>query len=270
MFNVFIITLREGVEIAVVLAIILAYLKQLGQMKAAGKVWLGAGMAALISVLVAVGIFFVLGTTKVEGFQAVLEGTLKIVAVIMLTWMTIWMKRQGGNIGGELKRQIQVALSHGSVWTLASLAFVSVIREGIETVLFIVGSAQETTSALATVSGSILGFGVAAILGYILYRETHRLPLKSFFTAMSVLLIVMAAGLLSGGIHEFQGLNMIPVGIDQVWSTKGLLDQKSTIGSLLKAIFGYADSPSLVQVVVYWTYLTGAFYAYFKPSKLQN
>ena len=266
MFNVFIITLREGAEIAVVLAIILAYLKQLGQMKAAGKVWLGAGIAALISVLAAVGIFFVLKTTEIEGFQALLEGTLKIVAVIMLTWMTIWMKRQGGNIGGELKRQIQIALSHGSVWTLALLAFVSVIREGIETVLFIVGSAQET-SAFATVSGSILGFCVAAILGYILYRGTHTLPLKSFFTAMSVLLILMAAGLLSGGIHEFQELHMIPVGIEQVWSTKGLLDQQSTMGSLLKAIFGYFDSPNLVQVLAYLTYLLGAFYAYFKPNR---
>lgn len=269
MFNVFIITLREGVEIAVVLAIILAYLKQLGQMKETGKVWLGTGAAALVSILVAMGIFFILGTTEIEGFQAILEGTLKIVAVIMLTWMTIWMKRQGGNIGSDLKRRIQVALSHGSVWTLASLAFVSVLREGIETVLFIVGSAQET-SAFATVIGSILGFGVAAILGYILYRETHSIPLKSFFTAMSVLLIVMAAGLLSGGIHEFQELHMIPVGIEQVWSTKGILDQTSTIGGLLKAIFGYADTPNLVQVLAYWTYLAGAFYAYFKPSKLQN
>lgn len=266
MFNVLIITLREGVEIAVVLAIILAYLNQLGQMKETGKVWFGAGAAILVSVLAAVGIFFVLRMTEVEGFQAILEGTLKIVAVIMLTWMTIWMKRQGGNIGGTLKNQIQVALSNGSVWALASLAFVSVIREGIETVLFIVGSAQGT-SALATVSGSILGFGIAALLGYILYRGTHRLPLKAFFTAMSVLLIVMAAGLLSGGIHEFQELHMIPIGIEQVWSTKRLLDQESAMGSLLKAVFGYADSPNLVQVVVYWIYLAGAFYAYFKPSK---
>ncbi|HEY8803879.1 MAG TPA: FTR1 family protein, partial [Clostridium sp.] len=228
MFNVFIITLREGVEIAVVLAIIMSYLKQLRQTKETGKVWLGAGAAALVSVLAALGIFFILGKTEIEGFQAVLEGTLKIIAVIMLTWMTIWMKRQGANIGGGLKRQIQAALSHGSAWALASLAFISVLREGIETVLFIVGSAQET-SALATVGGSILGFGVAAILGYILYRGTHRLPLKSFFTVMSILLIFMAAGLLSGGVHEFQELHMIPVGIEQVWSTKGILDQQSTI-----------------------------------------
>ena len=269
MVNVFIITLREGVEIAVVLAVILAYIKQLGQMKEAGKVWLGAGTAAFISILAAIGIFFILGTTEVEGFQAILEGTLKIVAVIMLTWMTIWMKRQGGNLGGELKRQIQVALSHGSVWTLASLAFISVIREGIETVLFIVGSTQGS-SILATIYGSILGFGISAVLGYVLYRGTHHLPLKSFFTAMSVLLIAMAAGLLSGGIHEFQELNMIPVGIEQVWSTKGLLDDSSLVGGLMKAIFGYADSPNLVQVLAYWTYLAGAFYAYFKPRKLKN
>lgn len=202
MFNIFIITLREGVEIAVVIAIIIAYLKQLGQMRETWKVWLGKAAAALISLLAAIGIFFILGKTEVEGFQAVLEETLKIVAVIMLTWMTIWMKRQGGNIGGELKRQIQVALSNGSTWALASLAFISVLREGIETVLFIVSSAQGT-SVLATVGGSISGFGVAAILGYTLYRGTYRLPLKSFFNIMSVLLIVMAAGLLAGGVHEF-------------------------------------------------------------------
>jgi len=266
MFNVFIITLREGVEIAVVLAIIFAYLKQLGQMKETGKVWIGTGAAALVSVLAAMGIFFILGTTEIEGFQAILEGSLKIVAVIMLTWMTIWMKRQGGNIGGDLKRKIQVALSHGSVWALASLAFISVLREGIETVLFIVGSAQKT-SAVATVSGSILGFGVAAIFGYILYRGTHRLPLKSFFTGMSVLLIFMAGGLLAGGVHEFQELHMFPVGIEQIWSTKGLLDQNSNVGGLLKAIFGYTDSPNLVQAIAYCTYLAGAFYSYFKPSK---
>ncbi|WP_298842718.1 FTR1 family iron permease [Clostridium sp.] len=269
MFNVFIITLREGVEIAIVLAIIMSYLKQLGQTKETGKVWLGAGVAALISVLAALGIFFVLGVTEIGGFQIILEGALKIIAVFMLTWMTIWMKKQGGNISGGLKRQIQVAISHGSTWALASLAFVSVLREGIETVLFIVGSAQET-SAIATVSGTILGFGVAAILGYILYKGTHNLPLKSFFNAMSILLIFMAAGLLSGGIHEFQELHMIPEVIEHVWSTKAILDQKSTVGGMLKAIFGYADSPNLVQVIVYWLYLIGAFYAYFKPSKLKN
>ncbi|WP_309249434.1 FTR1 family iron permease [Clostridium estertheticum] len=251
------------------LSSLLSYLKQLGQTKETGKVWLGAGSAALLSILVAMGIFFILGTTEIEGFQAVLEGTLKIVAVIMLTWITIWMKRQSGNIGGELKRQIQIAISHGSTWALASLAFVSVLREGIETVLFIVGSAQKT-SVLATVSGSVLGFGVATILGYTIYRGTHRLPLKSFFTAMSILLIIMPAGLLSGGIHEFQELHMLPIWIDQVWSTKGILDQSSTIGSIFKAVFGYADSPNLIQVLAYWIFLAGAFYAYFKPSKLQS
>ena len=150
MLNVFIITLREGVEIAVILAIIMSYLNQLGQIKEAGKVWLGTSAAALISILIAIAIYLILWNTSIEGFQSILEGTLKVVAVVMLTGMTIWMKRQGGNISGELKRQIQFALSHGSTWALASLAFIPVLREGIETVLFIVGSAQET-SVLATV-----------------------------------------------------------------------------------------------------------------------
>lgn len=263
MFSAFVITLREGVEIALVLAVILAYIKQLGVKGASSKVWLGAGVAALICVLAAVGIIIILGTTDIESFQAVLEGSLKILAVIILTWMTtLWMK----SLGGELKRQVNEAVSGGSIWTLASLAFISVIREGIETVLFIASTAQGS-KAIGIVGGSLAGFGVAAMLGYLLYRGTHRLPLKTFFTAMSILLLFMAAGLLAGGIHEFQELKLLPEGIEHVWSTAGILDQKSTFGSLMKTIFGYYDSPNLVQVLAYCSYLVVVLYAFFRPTK---
>jgi len=265
MLNTFIITLREGVEIAVVLAIILAYLRQLGASRSASKVWLGTAAAAIVSVAAAVGIFAVLHTTKVERFQAPLEGTLKLLAVIILTWMTLWMKRESATIGSSLRQRVLHAVSDGSVWTLASLAFISVVREGIETVLFVVGSTQQTSPA-ATISGAVLGFTVAAILGEIVYGGSRRIALKPFFTVMSVLLTVMAAGLLVGGVGEFQGLGLLPTGVAPLWSTRAIVSDTSIVGGLLGSVFGYVDSPNLVQVVAWIAYLVGALWAYFRPA----
>jgi high-affinity iron transporter len=265
MLNTFIITLREGVEIAVVLAIILAYLHQLGASRSAGRVWLGTTAAAIVSVAAAVGIFAVLHTTEVERFQAPLEGSLKLLAVIILTWMTLWMKRESGAIGSGLRQRVLHAVSDGSVWTLTSLVFISVIREGIETVLFVVGSTQQASPA-ATISGAILGFAVAAVLGGIVYGGSRHMALKPFFTVTSALLIVMAAGLVVGGVGEFQGLGLLPTGVAPLWSTRTLLSDTSIIGGLLSSVFGYADSPNLVQVVAWIAYLAGALWAYFRPA----
>src|SRR5450756_1461669 len=244
MLNTFIITLREGVEIAVVLAIILAHLRQLGASRSADKVWLGTAAAAILSVAAAVGIFAVLRTTEVERFQAPLEGSLKLLAVIILTWMTLWMKRESATISSSLRQRVLHAISDGSVWTLASLAFISVIREGIETVLFVVG----------------------AIFGEIVYSGSSRMALKPFFTVMSVLLIVMAAGLLVGGVGEFQGLGFLPTGVAPLWSTRAIMSETSIVGGLLSSVFGYVDSPNLVQVIAWITYLAGALWAYFRPA----
>lgn len=265
MLNTFIITLREGVEIALVLAIILAYLRQLGAGSSSGKVWLGTAAAALVSIAAAVTIFELLHTTQVERFQAPLEGSLKLLAVVILTWMTLWMKRESGAIGSSLRRRVLHAVTDGSVWTLASLAFISVIREGIETVLFVVGSASQASPG-ATIGGALIGFAAAAALGWIVYGGSRRLALKPFFNIMSVLLIVMAAGLLIGGIGEFQSLGLLPTGIAPLWSTRALVGDTSVAGGLLGSVFGYVDSPNLVQVVAWITYLAGALWAYFRPA----
>lgn len=265
MLNTFIISLREGVEIAVVLAIILAYLRQLGASRSAGKVWLGTAAAAIVSIAAAVAIFAILHTTEVERFQAPLEGSLKLLAVIILTWMTLWMKRESATIGSSLRRRVLHAVSDGSVWTLALLAFISVIREGIETVLFVVSSTQRASPA-ATIGGAVLGFAVAAILGEIVYSGSRRMALKPFFTVMSVLLIVMAAGLLVGGVGEFQGLGLMPTGIAPLWSTRAIVSDTSVVGGLLGSVFGYVDSPNLVQVAAWIAYLAGTLWAYFRPA----
>jgi len=268
MLNTFIITLREGVEIAVLLAIILAYLRQLGANRSAGKVWLGTAAAVIVSIVAAVGIFALLHVTEIERFQAPLEGSLKLLAVIVLTWMTLWMKRESATIGSSLRQRVLHAVSDGSVWTLASLAFISVIREGIETVLFVVGSTQQASPS-ATIAGAVLGFAVAAMLGWIVYGGSRRLALKPFFTVMSVLLIVMAAGLLVGGIGEFQSLGLLPTGITPLWSTRALVSDTSLVGGLLGSVFGYVDSPNVVQVVAWFIYMTGALWAYFRPVPTQ-
>lgn len=265
MFSAFMISLREGVEISIILAVILAYLKQLDRREVSKQVWLGTVAAGAFSVLIAAGIYRVMGAGE-SNFQVMFEGVLKILAVIILTWMTFWMKRQSKDMSGELKQKIDQALKKGSIWALTSLAFISVVREGIETALFILGSIQENSPS-QTILGMVIGFGVAAILGVLIYKGTHRLSLKSFFTVLSVLLIFMGAGLLTGGIHEFQELSMIPEGIEHVWNLQPILSDTSLVGGLLKAVFGYRESPNLVLVVAYGVYLMLALFSYFKPAK---
>ncbi len=264
MFTAFVISLREGAEIAIILAVIMAYLRKLEQSGENKRVWFGVGAAVVLSILSGVVINALIGANNAEGFQVILEGSFKILAVILLTYMTIWMKRQSAVAASSLQVRVQKALDSGSVWALATLAFVSVIREGIETVLFIV-SATEKASTLSIAGGVVLGFGLASVIGYVLYRGTYRLQLRTFFNAMSVLLMIMAAGLLAGGIHEFQEIGIIPEGIKHIWNTKAILSQASLVGGLMKAIFGYRESPNLVEVISYAAYLLGAFLLYFKP-----
>lgn len=257
------ITLREGLEAALIVGIILAYLARTGNRDKSGTVWVGTLAAAIVSGLAGATIFLTAGS--IEGrSEEVFEGIAMFTAVAVLTYMIFWMRRQAINIRAHLQAQVNTALQSGSRVALGLLAFVAVGREGVETALFMFAATKAASPVAATVGG-LLGLGAAVVLGYLLYRGTYRLNLRAFFNVTSVLLLLFAAGLLAHGIHEFHEAAVIPTVIESVWDINPVLDEKSTLGSFLKALFGYNGNPSLVEVLAWASYLLVVGWAYFRP-----
>ncbi len=264
MASSFLIMLREGLEAALIIGILLAYLAKTGNRDKQGAVRTGVGLAILMSILAGAVIFFTAGELKGRAEQ-LFEGTATLAAAAVLTYMIFWMRKQAINIRAHLQAQVDAALqSGGSMLALGLLAFVAVGREGIETALFLFAATKTATPLAATVGG-LLGLGGAMVLGFLLYRGTYRLNLRAFFNMTSVLLLFFAAGLLVHGIGEFQEAGFIAPVIEHLWSTNRLLDEGSTVGSFLKALLGYDGSPSLVQVLAYALYLTLVGWGYFRP-----
>lgn len=259
----FLITLREGLEAALIVGIILAYLAKTGNRDKAGAVWAGTALSAAVSLIAGAAIFMTAGS--IEGRAEVLfEGTAMLTAAAVLTYMIFWMRRQAINIRAHLQAQVQTALDTGSVVALGTLAFVAVGREGVETALFMFAAVRAATPLAAT-AGGLLGLAAAVALGYVLYRGTYRLNLRAFFNVTSMLLLLFAAGLLARGIHEFTGAGLLPAVVDPVWDMNGVLSETSMFGSFLRALFGYNGDPSLVEALAYFAYLGVIGWAYFRP-----
>jgi len=260
----FLIMLREGLEAALIIGIILAYLAKTGHRSRSGSVWTGTLAAVLMSVLAGGLIFMTAGS--IEGrAEELFEGIAMLTAAAVLTYMIFWMRRQAINIRAHLQAQVNTALESRSVLALGLLAFVAVGREGIETALFMFAAAQ-AASPYATTLGGLLGLGAAAVLGYLLYRGTYRMNLRAFFNVTSILLLLFAAGLLAHGIHEFHEAAVIPAVIEHVWDINPVLNEASTLGSFLKALFGYNGDPSLIEVLAWVGYLVVVGGAYFRPA----
>lgn len=265
MTQALLITLREGLEIAIVVVIVLAYLKRTGRAHLFGRVWQGVGLAVLASVA-AGAVLFGLGTGLEGRAEEVFEGTAMLLAVAVLSWMIIWMKGQARHIRGELEARVEHAVTRGSELALAALAFLAVGREGLETALFLFG-ASRTATPLETTLGGVLGPAIALALGRMLYQGSHRVNLRAFFNITGVLLILFAAGLLARGVHEFQEAGLLPVIVEHVWDTNNLLNEDSVLGSLLEGLFGYNGDPSLLEVVIYPIYLALALLFFVQPSR---
>jgi len=258
------ITLREGLEATLILGIILAYLKKSGNRDAFRSVWLGTGFAIAVSVIVGSIIFFAASELEGRG-EEIFEGVASLTAAGLLSWMIFWMHRQSANIRGHLHEQIQTALSSRSSLGLIMLSFVAVVREGIETALFLFAAATAEGSPGLYAFGGILGLGIALAIGIGIYRGASRLNLRSFFTVTSLLLILFGAGLLVHGIGELQEAGTIPPLVEHVWDSGPLLPEASTFGKFLTATFGYRESPSLVEAIAYFGYLGVALAGYFYP-----
>ncbi len=249
----FLLSLREGLEAALIIGIVLGVLVKLKRTDLNTVVWRGVGLAALLSLLAAIALNL-LGMEFEGKGEEIFEGVAMLLAAGVLTWMILWMKNHGGSLKSEIEEQTNLAALGKGQKALFALAFLAVFREGIELALFLL-AARLTSSPLQTVSGALLGLIGAGILGWILFTSTMRLSLRNFFGATNILLVIFAAGLVGLGVHEFNEAGVIPSVIEHVWDFNGILSDKSEVGLLLKALVGYNGNPSLTEVGAYISYL---------------
>ena len=263
--------LREGVEAALIIAIICAYLAKTGNRREFPKVFAGAGSAILLSAVLGLILFIQVGGFE-EPYEQIFEAITLFAAAAVVTWMLFWMRRQARSVKGELQAAVDRALDGGSVLALAVLAFVAVIREGLETSLFLVGQANSADqNAIWVLVGALIGLAIAAVLGVGFYQGSRRINLATFFRWTGVGLIFIAAGLLSTAIHELVEIGVIPFGGQTLFDLSGVLphsaDSGNILGQFLRAIFGYSATPEVLTFAVWLTYVVVVLYLFLRPMK---
>ena len=267
----FLIGLREGVEAALIVAIVLAYVVRTGNGRHIPKIWLGSGVAVILSVVLGLLIFNTVGSFE-EPYEQVFEGSAMLLAAVAVTWMLFWMRRQSINLRGELQAAVDRVLSEGTAWGLAVLAFTAVIREGVETALFLAGQATSADAGAGSVLvGAILGLGVAVLIGWGFYRGSRAIDLRRFFRWTGIALVFIAAGLLSHAVHEFIEVAEISgvtvIGSQTAFDISAVLSHDDGIGQFLRAIFGYSASPEVLTFVVHVAYIVAILTLYLRPVR---
>jgi high-affinity iron transporter len=203
-----VVVLREGFEASLVVGIVLAFLDRTGRRDGFAAVWVGVAAALALSLIVGIALFA--AGAELEGTsEAVFEGVVMLVAAGLLTWMIFWMRGRARTLRSEIEGRTQAALDAGSAVGLGLVVFLGVAREGVETALFLFSSV-EGSSRLVSLVAATIGGAAAVGLGYLFYRGSHRLNLRTFFTATSVLLLVFAGYLLASGLHELSEAGVIP------------------------------------------------------------
>lgn len=258
----FVLMLREGLEASLIVSILLAYLVTIDRRDQMRNVWFGV-VTAIAASLAAGGLLF-LTAREFEGrAEEIFEGIASLLAVGVLTWMVFWMRRHAVNIKRSLHEKVAEALRSPSRLALATMAFVVVVREGIETALFLFATVRQVGAGPGTV-GSILGLTVAVVLGAGIYNGGVRLNLSLFFTLTGGFLLVVAAGLAAHGMHELIEAGIFPAGIEHVWRLGALPDDRGA-GVFLKQLLGYNADPALTEVLLWAGYLLWVGVSFFRP-----
>ena len=253
----YLLSLREGIEAALIVGIVLGALRQMRRTELVPAVWFGTLSAAALSLLG--GILLTTFGLSFEGAaEQIFEGITMILAAALLTWMIFWMSRTARTLKSDIEANVHRAAFGTGKRAVFFVAFIAILREGIELALFLTASVF-ATNTLQTLIGAILGLGTAILLGWSIFAAILRLDLRRFFQVTGFLLILFAAGLVAHGVHEFNEVGWIPAVIEHVWDVNAILDENSTFGLLLKALFGYNGNPSLTEVLAYAVYFATVF-----------
>lgn len=261
----FLITLREGLEIALVLAILISYLVKSDRRADLPAVWKGA-CTAIVACLVG-GLLFNAFIGDFEGkAEQFTEGTIALVAAAVLTWMIFWMRKHSRNMGAELRSQIDAA---NTAKALATIAFVAVLREGLETVLFLISAETASASGTSVVLGGLAGLALAVVLGRLVYAGGNKLNLRTFFNVTGALLILFAAGLFGKFFHEYRELLGFENGwlVSPAWTVTSGPWSSGTFYDFVNGFFGWHNEAERVRVIAYFAYLLPISMLFVKGSR---
>lgn len=254
MLATFVIGLREGLEAALIVGIVAAFLRQRGRADALRLVWLGVGVAIAICFAVAVGLQIWSGSLP-EGQQEALETIVAAVAVVLVTYMIVWMRQHARGLRRDLEDAASTALAEGTAWALIGMAFLAVMREGIETAVFLLAAFNASGSALAAAVGAVLGIFLAVAIGYGIYRGGVRLDLVRFFRLTGLVLVLVAAGLLATAFHTAHEAGWIDVGQAQLLDLSAFATPDSIQTALLTGAMGIQPQPTVIETAAYLLYL---------------
>ncbi|RKV64593.1 MAG: FTR1 family iron permease [Neisseria sp.] len=267
MLIAFLIMLREGIEAALIVGIVAGFLKQSGHSRLMPKVWLGVALAALMCLGIGYGIHSATGEIP-QKEQEFVVGVIGLVAVAMLTYMILWMKKAARSMKQQLQDSVQTALNRGDGqgWALVGMAFLAVAREGLESVFFLLAVFQQSPTWSMPV-GAVLGLLAAVVIGALIYQGGMRLNLAKFFRWTGAFLIVVAAGLVAGSLralHEAGVWNHLQ---EVVFDSSKYLHEDSPLGVLLGGFFGYTDHPTQGEVLAWLLYLVPVMIWFLHGSK---
>jgi high-affinity iron transporter len=249
----FVIGLREGLEGALIVGIVAAFLRQQGGTDALRLMWAGVAIAIAICLAAAVALQ-VWSASLPEAQQDGLETVVGAAAVVMVTYMIVWMRRHARGMKRDLEDAASTALTAGTAWALIGMAILAVLREGFETAVFLLAAFNASGSALAAGIGALLGIGVAAAIGYGIYRG-GRLNLARFFRLTGLVLVLVAAGLVATSFHTAHEAGWISAGQVQVVDLGWLIQPGSTVAALLTGVLGLQARPVQIEAAGWLLYL---------------
>jgi high-affinity iron transporter len=264
-FANYLIGLREGLEAALVVSILVAYLVKSGRADRLRPVW--AGVLAAVGVSLAFGALLTF-TSQSLSFEAqeAFGGILSIIAVAFVTWMIFWMRRTARGLSKELRQRVDTALAIGA-GALALTAFLAVGREGLETSLFIWSAVQSTGQGVQPVVGATLGLLTAVVLGYLFYKGAVRINLSKFFTWTGAALIIVAAGVLAYGVHDLQEAGVLPGLNSLAFDISGAVPPDSWHGTLLRGTVNLTAETTWLQALAWLAYVIPVTVLFFRPAR---
>jgi high-affinity iron transporter len=267
MFATYLIGLREGLEATLVVSILVAFLVKSKRSDRLPPVWIGVGIAVALSVLF--GWLLEYTSTSLLADSAdreLFEAVTSVAAVGFVTWMIFWMRRAARSIAGELRTKLSDALAIG--WgAVATMAFLAVVREGLETALIFYSAAQGASTDSGPLYALVGGVATAVVLGVLLYASAVRINLSRFFTWTGALLILVAAGIFKYGVHDFQEAGVLPGGDNLAYDMTNVLDPSTWYAALLAGMFNITSTPTVGEVVAWMAYGVPVLVLFLRPTR---